>query len=166
MRTTRVFGARSETTTPWRTRGRPRPWCSLAAPSARATAFASAGREARLRSRSRARRARRSRAFSRRRSSRSSLRSAWVFRCPSATTLPRELALDIDPALARYGQLAREVPLCLLDARGVLELPRGELEAQLEHLLAGVAEVLDELGVVEGVHLGGLHAAPPCAAWS
>src|SRR5829696_2008331 len=160
MRTTSVFGARSDTTTPWRTRGRPRPRRS----SAPTCGASSAGPESARRSRSRARRARRWRAFVRRRSSRSRLRSAWVF--ASATTLPRELALDVDAPLARHGQATREVLLGLLGPRGVLELPRGELEAQVEHLLASVADVLDELGVVEAVDLRGLHAAPPCAAWS
>src|SRR5829696_1129278 len=158
MRTTSVFGALSETTTPWRARGRPRPRRSSA------LTCGAAGAESARRSRSRARRARRWRAFVRRRSSRSRLRSAWVF--ASATTLPRELALDVDAPLARHGQATREVLLGLLGPRGVLELPRGELEAQVEHLLASVADVLDELGVVEAVDLRGLHAAPPWAAWS
>src|SRR3954463_12430886 len=75
--------------------------------------------------------------------------------------LPPELALDVDSALLRHCQRAREVLLGAAEGRRVLELPRRVLEAQVEQLLAGVAHGLDELVVGQVVRLTGLHWSRP-----
>src|SRR3954465_981343 len=75
--------------------------------------------------------------------------------------LPPKLALDVDPAQPRHGEQARETPLRAANRGCVLELPGRVLEAQVEQLLAGVADVLDHLVVGEIVGLLGLHWSRP-----
>src|SRR3954447_21241475 len=75
--------------------------------------------------------------------------------------LPPELALDVDSALLRHGQRAREVLLGAAEGRRVLELPRRVLEAQVEQLLTRVRHRVDELVVGQVVRLTGLHWSRP-----
>src|SRR5947209_3378743 len=134
MRTVIVLSGFADTTTPWRTFGRPGP-CSAAG-----------GVGSPLRSRRFARcfwrQLRRCAARLRRRSARCSSVSGSAIR-----RLPSDLALDVDPALACDRQGASEVALRAPQRRGVLELAGGVLEAQVEQLLARVRGELDELRV-------------------
>ena len=61
--------------------------------------------------------------------------------------------LDVDAALARDRQAAREVALRRVEPGGVLELSRRVLEAEVEDLLARLADELDQLVVGEIVYL-------------
>src|SRR4051794_23584259 len=155
-RTTIVLSALAEVTMPWRTFGRPGP-CSLPAWSGGtgvsvrpAAAFCFCF----------ARYARRALAFFARRSSRSCARF-WIVSWSATLGLSPELALDVDAPLARHGHAAREVLLRAAERRGVLQLPGGMLEAQVEQLLAGVAHRLHQLVVGQIVHLAGLHWSRP-----
>src|SRR3954468_24706008 len=82
--------------------------------------------------------------------------------CWSAiVALPPQLALHVDAALLRDRERAREVALRSLERSGVLQLPGGMLEAQVEYLLAGVTHGVHELRVRHVVRLGGHHAPGP-----
>src|SRR3954447_3276649 len=148
MRTVIVLSGLADTTTPWRVFGRPGP-CSREGGAAGAGACA---RAARSFSRRLARQRLRLAAVCLRRCSRSA-----IFCSSAIRALPPELMVDVDAALARHGQAAREVALGLAHPRGVLQLPGGVLEAQVEDLLAGVAHELDEQVVGHVVHLLRLH---------
>src|SRR3954468_18392734 len=138
MRTVIVLSGLAEVTMPVRTFGRPGP-CSRGAATSAAGALAALS--ARL-AFCLAREARRALAFFFLRASRSATRCSIV--CWSAiVALPPQLALYIDAALVCDGECAREVALRSVERSGVLQLPGGVLEAQVEYLLAGVAHGLD-----------------------
>ena len=71
--------------------------------------------------------------------------------------LPADFCLHVDSALVRHGQRPRQVLLRLPQPRRVLELARRMLEAQVEHLLARVVRELDELRILQVIHLYSLH---------
>ena len=71
-----------------------------------------------------------------------------------------ELGLHVEATLARNREPACQVLLGVLQPRGVLELPGRVLEAQVEELLARPVDELDQLRVVQIVHLDGLHCCP------
>src|SRR5436305_7523728 len=125
----------AETTRPWRTFGLPGP-CSFGAAASRGGADA---RAALCFSRWRRLYRLRSAAFLRLRSSRSCLCCSIV--CWSGIVrLPLQLARHVEAALLGDAQPARQVLLRLLQPGRVLELAGRVLEAQVEQLLARVAD--------------------------
>src|SRR4029079_16976866 len=67
--------------------------------------------------------------------------------------LPANLDLHVDAPLPGHRQAAREVPLRVLQPGGVLQLPGGVLETEVEQLLAGVVHELHQLRVLQVMHL-------------
>src|SRR5829696_4052427 len=57
----------------------------------------------------------------------------------------------------QLGHEPRDLPAPVLQRRAVVQLPGDVREAEVEQLLAGVVEVLDQVGVAELADLGGLH---------
>src|SRR3546814_3802075 len=62
---------------------------------------------------------------------------------------------DPELALADHGVQTRDVALDRTDAAVALELAGGRLEAQVEQLFLGLAQLLHETGVFERVELAG-----------